>query len=85
MAFDQLSSNDKARLNSFMDGALKVLQEIDDLKAGLNDTAKALAEEFNTKPSRLLKAARHAYKASINDAKEEVAEIENILDATGRA
>lgn len=84
MAFDQLSSNDKVRLNQFMDQGMKVMQEITDLRDGLKDTAKSLAEEFDVKPALLMKALRSAWKASIDDEKAEIDQVENILEATGR-
>ncbi len=84
MAFDQLSSNDKVRLNQFMDQGMKVMQEISDLRDGLKDTAKSLAEEFDVKPALLMKALRSAWKASIDDEKAEIDQVENILEATGR-
>lgn len=86
MAIDMetLSSNDKIKLRSFMDSAMSVFQETDDLKAGLKDTAKAIAEEFGWKPGTLMKAARVAYKASIEEEKEQFDTVEEILEATGR-
>lgn len=86
MALDTetLSSNDRVRLRDFMDGAMRVFQETDDLKAGLKDTAKAIAEEFGWKPGVLMKAARVAYKASIEEEKNAFDTIEEILEVTGR-
>jgi len=86
MALDTqtLSANDRVRLRDFMDGAMRVFQETDDLKAGLKDTAKTIAEEFGWKPSVLMKAARVAYKASIEEEKNAFDMIEEILEVTGR-
>ena len=86
MALDTetLSSNDRVRLRDFMDGAMRVFQETDDLKAGLKDTAKAIAEEFGWKAGVLMKAARVAYKASIEEEKNAFDTIEEILEVTGR-
>jgi inorganic pyrophosphatase len=84
MSLDQMSSNDKVRLNQFFDATQKNLQEIEDLKASMSDMAKALAEEFNIKPALLLKAARVAFKSSLQDDKEVAEQIEAILVATGR-
>lgn len=86
MAIDSetLSANDRVKLKSFMDSAMAVFQETDDLKAGLRDTAKAIAEEFGWKPGTLMKAARTAYKASIEADKEQFDIVEEILEITGR-
>lgn len=84
MSLEQLSSNDKTRLTDFMDAAVKVLQEVQDLNDGLKDTAKNLAEEFNVKPALLLRAARTSFKSSMDEEKEKVGAVEDILEATGR-
>lgn len=79
-----LSANDKARLNQFMDAGMKTLQELQDLRDGLKDTAKAIAEEMDIKPAVLMKSLRIAFKASINEEKEVISDIEEILEVTGR-
>ena len=79
-----LSANDRIKLNQFMDSAMRVFQETDDLKVGLKDTAKTLAEEFGWKPAQLMKAARVAYKASREDEKEAFNIVDEILEITGR-
>ncbi|RYD67641.1 MAG: hypothetical protein EOP83_02425 [Verrucomicrobiaceae bacterium] len=84
MSLDQLSQNDKVRLNQFMDSGMKVKQEMQDLAEGLKDTAKALAEEFNVKPGVLMKALNAAWKSNIDEQKESMDQVEAILDATGR-
>ena len=86
MAIDTetLSSNDRIKLKQFMDSAMSIFQETDDLKAGLKDTAKAIAEEFGWKPAVLMKAARVAYKVSIEAEKEAFDTVEEILEVTGR-
>lgn len=86
MAIDTetLTSTDRIKLKDFMDSAMRVFQETDDLKAGLKDTAKAIAEEFGWKPGTLMKAARVAYKASIEEEKIQFDTVEEILEVTGR-
>lgn len=84
MSLDTLSANDKVRLKDFMDQGLKVLQEVKDLNDGLKDTAKNLAEEFDVKPAVLMKALRVALKSSMDEEKEKVDMVENILEASGR-
>jgi hypothetical protein len=86
MAIDTetLSANDRVKLNQFMDAAMRIFQETDDLKAGLKDSAKAIAEEFGWKPATLMKAARVAYKASIEEEKIAFDTVEEILEVCGR-
>lgn len=82
--FEQISSADKQRLKDFVESGLKVLQEIEDLKGGLKDTTKALSEEFDVKPAILNKVLKHAFKSSLDEEKDEVSIVENILEAVGR-
>ena len=42
-----------------------MLQETDDLRAGLRDTVKHIAEELDIKPTVLNKAIKIAYKNSL--------------------
>lgn len=85
MALDALNNHDKTKLNQFMDQGLAVLQEIADLRDGLRDTAKNLAEELGVKPKVLNNALRAAFKSTLEDQKEELDQVESVLVNTGRA
>ena len=54
----------KTKLVTLINEGAKVMQEMDDLKAGLNDTVKHIAQELDIKPTILSKAIRVAYKQS---------------------
>lgn len=84
MSLDTLSDSEKTKLKNLVDQGLKVLQEISDLQEGLKDTVKNVAEELDIKPAILNKALKAAFKASIDDDKEQVDTIEEILVVTGR-
>jgi hypothetical protein len=84
MSIEQLSSNDKVRLNEWLTAGMSVLQQVDDLKEGLKDATKALAEEYDLKPAILNRALRTAYKADMSEQKEGFEQIEAILEATGQ-
>lgn len=75
---------DIIRLKQLINEGCQVNQEIDDLKAGLSETVKAIAEELELKPAQLNKAIRIAHKASMSEEREKLDEIEDILDAVGR-
>jgi hypothetical protein len=77
-------SEEKAKLISVIDQGSQVLQEVDDLKGGLRDTIKAVAEELDIKPSLLTKAVNIAHKRNWSKASEEYDELETILVTTGR-
>ena len=78
------SSEDKAKLTTLINEGITVMQEVDDLTEGLNDTVKAIAEEMMIKPGVLKKAVRTAYKADFARHSDDLAEIENILATVGK-
>lgn len=84
MSIETLSNEEKAKIKQLIDNGLKVLQEVNDLKGGLKDTVKAVAEELDIKPAILNKAITAAFKANIDAAKEEVDDVEEILVVAGR-
>lgn len=84
MSIDNLSSEDKARLKQLVDEGIGVLQEVDDLKGGLRDTVKAIADEFDIKPSVLNKAITIAHKSKLQESKQEFDDVEQVLHTVGR-
>lgn len=84
MSTDTLSSEDVAKLKQLVDEGCSVLQEIDDLKGGLSDTVKAIAEELDIKVSVINKAIRIAHKANRGEARKDFEDVETVLDAVGR-
>ena len=78
------SSEEKAKLTQLVNEGLTVMQEVDDLNTGLNDTIKAVAEEMQIKPTVLKKAMRTAYKAEFEKVTDEYTELENILATVGK-
>lgn len=77
-------SEEKAKLISVIDQGSQVLQEIEDLKGGLKDTVKSVAEELDIKPALLNKAIAVAHKRSWQRTSEDFDELETILVTTGR-
>ena len=80
----QITASDKDRLINIITEGVKVNQEIDDLKEGLRETVKAIAEELEIKPSLWNKAIRIAQKGDWNLKQDEMDDLEAILTATGR-
>ena len=78
------SSEEKAKLTQLINEGLTVLQEVDDLSDGLNDTVKAIAEEMQIKPAVLKKAVRTAYKADFDKHSDDYSQLENILATVGK-
>lgn len=78
------TGEDIIRIKQLISEGCQVNQEIDDLKEGLRDTVKAIAEEIDVKPSQLNKAIRIAHKQNLHEERDALDEIEDILDAAGR-
>jgi len=79
-----LTSDDKAKIKNVVEEGMKVTQEIEDLRGGLRDTVKAVAEELGIKPSAINKAIRAAFKSDIADTRDELDNIEEILNVAGK-
>lgn len=77
--------DDIIRLKQIINDGINVKQEIEDLNEGLNDTIKAIAEEMEIKPSQLKKAIGIAFKSTLDEERDKMTEIEDILAAVGRA
>jgi|TARA_R100000081_G_scaffold75002_1_gene41432 hypothetical protein len=84
MSIDNLSSEDKAKLTQLVDEGMQVLQEVDDLKGGLRDTIKSIADEMDIKPSVLNKAISLAHKAKLSEARQEFEDVEQVLTTVGK-
>lgn len=75
---------EKAKLISVINQGSQVLQEVDDLKGGLRDTIKSIAEELDIKPALLTKAINVAHKSNWQQVNSDFEELENILVTTGK-
>ena len=74
----------KIKLTQIVNEGMAVLQEIEDLNAGLNDTIKAIAEELEIKPALLKKAIKIAQRAKLGDTNRDHEELNTILETVGR-
>jgi len=84
MSLDTITAEEKAKLTQLVDEGCSVLQEIEDLKGGLKDTVKAIAEELDIKPALINKAISIAHKARLTEAKQDFEDVETILKTVGR-
>lgn len=78
------SGEQKAKLTQIINEGVSVLQEIEDLNAGLADTVKAIAEEMEIKPAILKKAIKIAQKSKLTDTNADHEELNTILETVGR-
>ncbi len=75
---------EKAKLSQVINEGISVLQEVEDLNEGLNDTVKAIAEEMQIKPAVLKKAIKVAHKGNFQENADDYGSLENILATTGK-
>lgn len=73
---------EKAKLERLINEGSTVLQEVEDLQTGLNETVKAVAEELQIKPSIINKAIKIAHKGNWQEHNGDWEEIHAILDIT---
>lgn len=78
------SDTEIKKLKELITEGIQVHTECDTLKGGLTDTVKAIAEEMDIKPAVLNKAIRTAYKADLENKREALSDLEDILVAVGR-
>jgi hypothetical protein len=87
---NSLSTADKIRLKQLIDEGVQASIDIQVMKDGLNETIEAIAEEMEIKKSTLNKAIKIAFKNSqnkdiLNENREELDEVEQILMVAGKA
>ena len=75
---------EQAKIKQIVAEGVTVLQEIQDLTEGLNDTIKAVAEELEIKASTLKKAIKIAHKASLGQTNKDHDELNTILETVGK-
>ena len=84
MSARMFGSEQKAKLTQLINEGMQVMQEVEDLNAGLNDTIKAIAEEIEIKPAILKKAIRIAHKAELGKANADHEALNTILESVGK-
>ena len=84
-ALDTIGPDTKKKLEEAITAGLRVMQEMTDLRDGLKDTVKSVAEEIGIKPAILSKVIRTAFKSSLEEEKVVHDTVEEILTLTGHA
>jgi len=84
MSARMFGSAEKAKLTQLINEGMQVMQEVETLTEGLNDTIKAIAEELEIKPSLLKKAVKTAFKAKLGETNKENEELNTILETVGK-
>lgn len=79
----KLSPENIVRLKQLIADGVQVLQECEDLREGLSDTVKAIAEELEVKPGQLNKLIKICQKGTMNDKRDAFDELEELYKAGG--
>ena len=78
------SGAEQSKLTQVINEGMQVMQEIETLTGGLNDTVKAIAEEMDIKPNILKKAIKLAHKAEFGREQQDHELLEQILVTVGK-
>ena len=84
MAVRNFNDSEKQKLIQIISQGSQVLGEVDDLKAGLRDTVKSIAEELELKPTLINKAISVAHKGNYKNIADDMDTLESILNSAGK-
>ena len=84
MAVRNFNEDEKQKLIQIISQGSQVLGEVDDLKSGLKDTVKSIAEELELKPTLINKAISIAHKDNYKNLTDDLDTLESILVAAGK-
>ena len=73
------------KLKQLINEGINVLQEVETLNEGLNETIKAIADELEIKSSILKKAIKTVHKSRLEQTNEENEALNHILQVVGKA
>ena len=84
MAVRNFNNEEKQKLIQIISQGSQVLGEVDDLRTGLRDTVKSLAEELELKPAMINKAISIAHKGNYQNLSDDMDTLDSILTAAGK-
>jgi transposase-like protein len=84
MSVRNFNDAEKQKLIQLIREGSQVLGEIDDLRGGLKDTVKAVAEELEVKPGIINKAISIAHKDTYKNVADDMDLLDSILTAAGK-
>lgn len=79
----KITPENTARLKQLVKDGVSIMQECEDLKQGLNDTIKAVAEELDVKPALVNKLIKDVQKNKMNDRREDHEILEELYKIAG--
>ena len=84
MAVRNFNDSEKQKLIQIISQGSQVLGEVDDLRTGLRDTVKSIAEELELKPALINKAISIVHKDNYKNLQDNMDLLDSILVAAGK-
>ena len=84
MAVKNFNDGEKQKLIQIISQGSQVLGEVDDLRSGLRDTVKSIAEELELKPALINKAISIAHKGNYQNLSDDMDTLDSKLTAAGK-
>lgn len=84
MTVRNFNEAERQKIIQLINEGSQVLGEVADLKAGLRDTVKAVAEELELKPALINKAITVAHKGNYQNISDDMDTLDSILNAAGK-
>ena len=84
MAVKNFNDSEKQKLIQIISQGSQVLGEVDDLRSGLRDTVKSIAEELELKPGLINKAISITHKGNYQNLSDDMDTLDSILTAAGK-
>ena len=84
MAVKNFNDSEKQKLIQIISQGSQVLGEVDDLRTGLRDTVKSIAEELELKPALINKAISITHKGNYQNLSDDMDTLDSILTAAGK-
>jgi len=84
MAVKNFNDSEKQKLIQIISQGSQVLGEVDDIRSGLRDTVKSIAEELELKPALINKAISIAHKGNYQNISDDMDTLDSILTAAGK-
>lgn len=79
MALNHIGPAEIAKLRQLIEEGVKVKQEVQILNEGLSETVKDIGKELDIKPAILNRAIRSNFKSSIDEERDALETVEEIL------